>query len=249
MRLIEKLKVPSTLNLFFATILIVPLQIVLLIPISLETLSTIREEPSYLFQNNPMIIFIFLLLPIIYCIVISLFFQPKRLVSPINIQILTSVLFAQIVLNSIMDAELTLDIFINIFGNLIFIFIILIEIGLFQFLCVRLVIGLNYKDSVRKSYIINLSPKDVINILKDSNFHKSRKFKILKINKNTNNPLLILRFNDFKEHIIIAFGNYRNEKNKCVLAIAAFHKDLSWISKSEYATHYVIQYLTILKYV
>lgn len=236
MRLMEKLRKPSSRSLFFATIFIIPFQTVLLIPFSIESLSVLQDKPLNLFQNNPIILVGYMLLPIVYCIVVSLFFQPKRLVSPLHVQIGTFTLFSLIIINSFLKSSITLTTIENLFMALFLIAIIIITIGLAQFLIVRWVVGLNYNDSDRASFIINGSPKEITKIL-GKGFLRTRRFILKKEYENADNPITILSCEDTSRNVvIIAFGTPQDNKDKCILATVAFHKNLSWISKSQTAT-------------
>ncbi len=238
MRLIEKLKKGSTIELFFVTILIIPFQTALLFPFTIDFLSVLQEKPMTLFHNNPMLLIGFILLPIIYCIITSLLFQPKRLVSPLNIQIGTFVIFTFMFIYRYLDVPSTSLVlsFEDLFLNLTVIAIVIFEIGMVQFFIVWWVIGLNYDSSDRLSFIINSPPKEITKILgkkflKTNNFTQERKY------EKTNNPTLILKCRDtFRNSIIMAFGSLQGNEDKCILATVAYHKGTSWISKSEIAT-------------
>lgn len=93
---------------------------------------------------------------------------------------------------------------------------------------------MNYDTSDRRSFIINLPPKEVVKIL-GKEFKKSRNFIVKK--EGTDEPIWILKCHDnFRNFVIIAIGTYYKNKNQCILSTVAFRKDITWISKSETAT-------------
>lgn len=87
MSLIEKLRKQSVpTGLFFFTIVIVPLQVYFLLSLitegAISSLST--SKPQIFFPDNIVTALVYFILPIVYCIIVSLrFFHPKRLVSPL----------------------------------------------------------------------------------------------------------------------------------------------------------------------
>ena len=244
MRIIEILRKGSTLHLSFATIFIIPFQTYLLIPFSIESLNALQTHPLNLFQNNLILFIEFFSLPIIYCIIISLLFQPKRLVSPINIQIGSFALFSIFVINSYLDS--TQKNYENLFIVMSLIAIYIMTIGFIQFFIVRWVIGLNYNDSDRRAFTINGSPKEIVHIL-GKNFKFSRNFKAEK--KEGDNPIWIFTcFDNLRNTVIVAFGSFQNNKNKCVLAIVAYRKTMSWISKSQIATNMSVSIKNDIEY-
>jgi len=225
-----------TLTLFFATIIIIPIQTALLIPFSVQALSALRDEPLILFQNSLIILIGYILLPIIYCITISLLFKPKRIVSPMNIQIGTYVLFSIIFIYSYLEHSMTELEFEGVFFSLFIIFIFIMSIAFIQFFFVRWVIGLNLDETDRKSFLINAPSKDIIKIL-GNEFLFSRPFIKQKECQTTDKPIWILRHRDnLNNYAIIAFGSQKDDENKCILATVAFHMGMSWVAKSDKAS-------------
>jgi len=237
MSLIDILRKPSTIHLFFATIFLIPFQTALLYPFTIDSLSVLQDNPESLFHYNPVVIVVYLLLPIIYCIILSLLFVPKKIVNPLHIQVGAFALYSTFLINYYLNNYSNPETFQNIFGILVIIAMYIIMIGFFQFISVRWVVGLIYEGCDRKTFIINGSPKEIMKNL-GKEFLRTRNFKkpMTKLEK-TDNPITILRYEDAsRNNITFAFGSLQEVKNKCILSTVAFHKSISLISKSLTAT-------------
>lgn len=168
-------KAESSTGLFVATILLVPVQTTLFIPLALDaSLKIINSgEYSWVFSYNPFVFGLYVSIPIIYCGIVAHFFHPKRMVSPFNIQIIALVLFYAI---EQYHAYSTMPLNpLNILLSLIIFVIyasVAITIGLIQYIIVRLVIGLDFDSTNIKqvTYSINADFKTVKEQVINSDF-------------------------------------------------------------------------------
>ena len=232
---LEKLKKEyNTISMFFATILIIPFQTLLFIPVSMDSLSALENSEMSLFPESQFVMVIYVLLPIFYCIIVSLFFHPKRLISPINVQIGTVIVYSTIVIyHSSTLVDLTFTTYLNLFGSIFILASIAIMIGIFQFIIVRWVVGLNLDSVDRSSYIINGKLKDIMKAL-DGDFISVWGLSRRKENPKAKKPIWILKRKDiFNNHIIIAIGSHPENEEKCILATTSFHLSNLGISKTE----------------
>ncbi len=232
MRIVDVLRKPTTLHVIFAILFIIPFQTILFFPFTLETLDLLREPPTDIIQTEPILLVGYIILPIIYCIIVSLFLKPKTLVNPIHIQIGAYFISSVIIINGLLaNTEFTSELFINLFGVLVFISMYILMIALIQFFIVWWVIGLNYDGSTRQSFVINGSPNEIMKIL-GKDFLRIRNFNKPKPYGNPDNPIIFTKCNELKHFVIVAFGAYQNSNNKCVLSTVAFHRGVSWVSES-----------------
>src|SRR6266446_3866641 len=105
MRVVDRLRVESsTVRLFTVTFVGIGAELIALIP-TLSYAITIFSQgsPSVIQYLTPFytILGVYLLLPVVYCVIVSFAFYPKRIVSPVNIQIGTVVIGGFIVLDHI----------------------------------------------------------------------------------------------------------------------------------------------------
>ncbi len=233
MRLIEKISELSSLKILFAVLFLIPIQAILFFPFIIESLDIFLYPLTDLVQIDQILLVGYLVLPIIYCIFISLLLNPKRLVNPMYIQIGAFLQFSFFYINNYLEKQpFTTNSLLNLFGGISLVGMYTILISLLQFVIVRWVVALNYKNCDRKSFIINKPPTEVRKLL-GKNFLATKHFKPMVLYEKTNNPIIMLKSVDSVGNtIIIAFGSQYNVKNKCILATVAFHKGFSWISNS-----------------
>jgi hypothetical protein len=148
MSFLQKFRKPeSTVTLFFWTVLWVPFQAVLLNPLSLDALLRLVNEqklfPSDLFSFNPQVFISYLFFPIIYCTIASMIFKPKRLVSPLNVQIGAFVLTGTEFFLSTRNSPLTSFTIMASMVVLTIVAAIAIPVGYIQRFIVRVLIGLD----------------------------------------------------------------------------------------------------------
>ncbi len=232
----------STLALFFATILIIPFQVLLFgfVLIGSYDMQTGMLDLSISLSNNIPYFAIYVVLTILYCIILSLVFHPKRIVSPINIQIGTaSVLSSFLIYSQIANMRITSMVqALGILGSLaltiIFLTFFLITIGIFQFLVVKLVVALNFESVDRVSFLIDGKPEKILGVLGDE-FVDVWEFSRRKDNpKAKKNPIWVLKCRDpYGNSVILTLGSYLGDNKKCVLATVSYHKSLYSISRSK----------------
>jgi len=238
---LEKIqKHQPTISLFFATVLLIPFQLLLLFSSeAVLVLSFIDITPLILF------LFGYFVMTIVYCSIASLVFHPKRIVSPVNIQVGTAVTFSIIqtyiqysAVQAIkpMSAYETLTFIGNQAGNFLLVTLILIVIGITQLSIVKWVIGLNFDGIDRASFSINGKVKDIIKIL-DTEFLTVHGFNRRKDNPRAKNPIWVLKRWDVNGNfVILTIGTHMEDEDKTILASTAFRRSDYGISKNNIAS-------------
>jgi hypothetical protein len=117
----------------------------------------------YSFNYSPYVYAGFLLMPLFYCTILSLATKPKRLVSPLNIQLITvlagtmTLTFAFI--GRVLAGQPTLitdPTFAEYFVlEAVVIFFLLGVLGIAQTVAVRWIVGLNFVDAERTTFLVN----------------------------------------------------------------------------------------------
>jgi hypothetical protein len=220
-------KEQSTVNLFFATVLLIPFQ--LLVLFSMEN-AYLTSDTMLLWQ-----LLGYFVMTIIYCIVTSLLFHPKRIISPINIQVGTATTFSIFKIYNTVQTTQFMSTIGNLAGSLLFLTIFLIIIGWVQLPIVKWVIGLNFDSIDRTSFQIDGNLRDIMRILGDE-FCNVWKFSRRRDNPKAKKPIWVMkRFSLNRDFVVLAIGQ-SNNKNKCILATVAFHADQYGISKTKNAS-------------
>lgn len=225
MSIIEKIKnAQTTLGLLFATVIIIPYQLLLLFWVVLVLGNYQTLTVGIGLSLIPSLIGYFAV-PIILCTVFSIVFQPKRIVSPINVQIGTSVGISMILLYNWGTAQFTgasqaqneLGI---LAAGLIILSVVLVVVGLFQFIIVRSLVGINLVSTDRKSYSIDGNVEAIDKVI--------RKFLDLRgytRELGIEGEIMYERNQiPFSEKVILALGPDPRNKNHSILATVAFHK-------------------------
>lgn len=243
MTILERIKESqSTIYLFFATILIIPFQVLLLGIAFVGSYNAIVS--GFLITSESYYYLVaYFVLTIIYSIFASLLFQPKRIVSPINIQIGTIVIVSLFIVYQQLTAMffVTTEQEIAFIGALalivFFISAFLIMAGFVQFLVVRWVIGLNFDNVERTSYIANLAPKQILEALGDG-FLDVWDFNRRKDNPRAKNPIWVLKCHDlYGNSIVLTIGTQTGKANESILATVAYRRSAYEISTSESASN------------
>jgi hypothetical protein len=242
MSLIKKLRKESApVRLFFATLPIIPIQAWLLISTITEaSISRLQDTPQFFFPDTLTTGFAYFVLPIIYCIIVSLLFHPKRIVSPLWVQIGTQVIFSAIVITNVMPtADFTVpETYGNLVGSLLLTALLAIMIGFIQEIIVKKVVALNFEDCDRVSFTVDMNPKDFLKTVGDDLRD------VWEFNRKKDNPkakpeniIWVLRTNDsYSNYVIITVGSVRGNENKSIIATVAYHASAYGISKSENAS-------------
>jgi hypothetical protein len=214
----------TVLSLFFVTIFVVPFQFLLLFGLIVTSENPQTYTPNILLINLPYLI-AYIILTIVYSIVTSFLFRPKRIVSPINIQIATGIVLGIVAFLEIRSASspLTMETTLSLFGRVAFnIFLlttVLTSLGFAQLFLVRFLAGLNFMGIDRKSYLIDADVETVDKLLKS--FLPSRNYKR---GTRLENQIMYKKPRLASEQVILLIGLNPQNKNNTILATAAFHK-------------------------
>jgi hypothetical protein len=242
--LLERIrKSQTTISMFFATILIIPFQVLILgyaviQSIDIETAKIVFPQSVYLYLIG------YSVLTVIYCIVVSLLFNPKRLVSPINVQIGSAITISILIIayelrfiESYSAAQAFAQFFAIAFivGMSVF---FLVALGYFQYFVVRWVVALNFDSVDRLSFSINAKTEEVMSALGDEfvdvwEFSRKRDNPKIKTKKSI---IWILRCRDtYGNRVILTVGSDSSDDNKSILGTVAFHTTLYSIETSKSA--------------
>jgi len=243
MSIVEKLRKESApARLFFATLPIIPLQTwMLLSTITEAAISSLENAPQYFFPDTLTTGFAYFLLPIIYCIIVSLLFHPKRIVSPLWVQIGTQVIFSTIVITNAMTSASFREpqTYQNLVASLLGVALIAIMVGVVQEIIVKRVIALNFEDIDRASFTVDMNPKDFLKVVGDI-LRDVWEFNRRKDNPKakTENVIWVLKTHDrYGNYVILVVGSILGNKNKSTVATVAYHTSTYGISKSKNASN------------
>ena len=219
MKILEKLeKESSTIGLVILTFLLISIQIIFFIPNLIQPIVFEENNAKIFLPTTPILIIIYFILPIIYCTIISILFKPKRILSPIYVQIgtiaflLFLIIFKVTISTNIQYPENLLSILIStIFLNMFF----AVYIGFFQLLVIKWVVGLNFDSVDQKTYKI-----EGVSLDKLIEFLEKKFFNIWSFNKNKKDKIYIFtrKDNRRKTSIIISIGSQDDDKNKLIFA-------------------------------
>ncbi len=171
--------------------------------------------------DSPTFVGLYFVIPIIFCIATSLSFYPKRMVSPLNIQILTFgmiVIFSMLITYSV-NPLITIHLK-DLFAVMMYFFAIIISFGFGQLFLVKLVIGMNgTKDDInQKTYRISLSFEKVESIILDKEFKETWYFKTKR-----DHDKIIMKSKFFTtENILIGLQKDPENKNYCIFSTASY---------------------------
>lgn len=190
-------------------------------------------------SNNILYFAGYVILTIVYCIILSLAFHPKRIVSPINVQVGTAtVLSAFLIYSQTANMRITstiqaLELFESLALATIILTFFLVAVGVFQFLVVKWVVALNFDSVDRMSFLVDGKTEEIMKILGDE-FVDVWEFSRRKDNPRAKKPIWVLKCRDpYGNSIILTLGSYSGDEKKCVLATVAYHKGLYSISESK----------------
>lgn len=232
----------TTLSLIIATVFVVPAEVILFyagILMSLN-LSTVNGQTTPTFLLRPYgawYLIGFAILPILYCIVASLYFSPKRIVSPLNTQI-----FAWLTL-SIVEFLHDYNAFYSYYSyvpppvaqinTMIFqwasatttLFFIFVFAGLGQLLMVRLVVGPNLIGVWRKTYAIDVKCEVVDSVLcKLENYRRHEE----------DDGLIVYKMPiGFVDRVLMVLGPDPRNKDHSILATVAYHSGVYSYEQSD----------------
>jgi hypothetical protein len=234
-------KSQSTLSIFFATILVIPFQVLILGYALIQSLDVVTAQVS--FGVDVYAYFAgYIALTVIYCIILSLSFNPKRIVSPINVQIGSSVvlsilLIAYEIRNSVANTLAEALNLLTALGIVIsFLVFFLVALGFFQFFFVRWVVALNFESVDRLSYSINAKTEEVMSIM-DDEFIDVWGFSRRKDNpKVKKNPIWILKCRDpYGNRVVLSVGSNSANDATSLLGTVAYQTTLYTVQSSKSA--------------
>jgi hypothetical protein len=235
MSVLERIKEAQfTINLFFETIAIIPFQVALLYSALIISTSPKTSTITFIPNSLPYLASYFVL-TIFYCVVVSVLFKPKRVVSPINVQIGTWTALALFEIASALKTSYAtnvqeVDAIIAImagFGILLFLMFLL---GLFQLVVVTSLVGQNLRDMDRVSYSINSYYKTFDNFL---SFLTKKDFAR---QEDIENKIVYKTPTGFLDQVVLVLGQDPKDEHKSILATVAYHRGLYEAGKSDNST-------------
>jgi len=176
----------------------------------------------------------YLLWPVLYCSVASLVPKPKRIVSPVYIQIGTVSLSLLIIANYAINSQMiTTPVFTeNLFGFLFAWMLVLAFVGFLQLVVVRWVVGLNSEDlDNRTTYSIN-AEFEIARKAFNEDFLDAHPFRRVRRVKNI---LMMKLRKPTGDTVILALGRNPNNSRESLLATVPFKQSLYSISNSKKA--------------
>lgn len=176
----------------------------------------------------------YLLWPVLYCSVVSLIPKPKRIVSPLYIQIGTVSLSLLIIANYAINSQMiTTPVFTENLLAFLFVWMLVLGFaGFFQLVVVRWVVGLNSEDlDNRMTYLIN-GELEIVRKAFNKDFLDVYPFKRVRGVKN-----IIMRklHEPTGDTVILALGENPNNPKESLLATVPFKQSLYSISNSKKA--------------
>jgi len=251
MSFLKKLRKPeSTVGLFFWTILWVPFQALLLNPVSLAAMfklvnaQTLPAFPHLFSFVYPQVFIGYVFVPIIYCVIVSMIFKPKRLVSPLNIQIGAFVIVGSWYLFVTGSTPFTLISILVELETLGIVAIIALPIGYIQRLIVRVVIGLDYdEENIQQiTYICNTDFETLTQKVLSNTFLNMLQFSVIRedaeegIYKRTEKT----SFTTSTNIILAILPDNSENKRQCLLSFVSYRKtfdDLTMRKDNEKLIH------------
>jgi len=253
MNLSQRLRIESTtVRLGLLTLVGMVIELVLALPV-MSYAVTLLTVPTQVVASNVALITITLgaypfilgytLFPIVYCTLVSFLAIPRRLISPLNIQIGTFVFGTIIVLDKalfstpyfgtlpsvqITNLATVLTVYLVVAG------VFTVTLGFVQTIAVRFLIGLNLEDLDPVSYRINAS-LSFLNTQMDKNFRDS-----FNLSKQTDDDgIVIMKGNNDALSIVLCIKEFRDEiseKVDCILATVAYESRFTVVTKTEAAS-------------
>ena len=229
-----------SIGLLVATLVLVAIETLFFLPTIANSRFAFTSPNQWilLIPNNLFYFILYIVIPIIYCSVASLLFQPKKMIHPLHVQF---IVFAVVVLMVINNVSITLGAFPNSTNSAMLLLglsigfsaLFFIAMALMQWFSVRWLIRMNYEDSDRVSYIVDMPTKEILHklghsFLDDWSFSRERD-----IGENW----ILKREEENYRHLLIELGPHPLEENKSVIATVAFECTNNWIMKSPSASN------------
>ncbi len=234
----------SAVSLLFWTAFLVAIQTILSIsaivsPTIAQISGSTSSTPQYaiiLFPTDPLIMAVYIGLPIILCTVFSMYlFHPKRIVSPLNVSIGTITVVTISITNKMANLvpSFTSTQLLQIMGTgVVFCGMLLITLALVQTAVVRWLVGGNLGKLDRRSYSINKDYETIArtvggDFLRFWNFRLKHKTKECLVYKT--------RYPDGRT-VVLAIGSNQKYKRKTILATVAFRTSFYGLESSDRAS-------------
>lgn len=241
MSFLKKLRnTESPVALFFWTILWTPFQAALLNPVELTAMNKLINEQTFPSFPNlfsfvyPQVFFGFLFAPIIYCTILSMLFKPKRLVSPLNVEIGAFVIIGIWFFFLTGSDPFTL---ITVLGTLLtlgFVAVIALPIGYIQRLIVRVLIGLDYdEENIQQiTYSCN-ADFETLKTVFSSTFLKAWQFKIVRNEEQLAVIKAVLKPSlASSKNVVFALTPDSRDSNQSVLSVVVYRQTLNYVTGS-----------------
>lgn len=168
-----------------------------------------------------------------YCIVASLTFKPKRIVSPFLIQAITALIITIFVVGAAVFSGAESSTFLqNLVGFFFITWLFIPMAGAIQLRIVIFLIGWNLKDLNVKSFTINSEYQIIRQILESSTFQETFQLHRTK----SANHVMLVSDKSSKDKQVIALTKGFNESEESVLDIVSYQIQNNTLRKTAYAT-------------
>jgi hypothetical protein len=224
--------------LFVATAFLIAIETIFFIP-AISYAGIAFQDPSQselLLPKDLGSLVLWMIIPMIYCSFVSIVLRPKRLVNPIHVQVgVISIVILMAINNLAMANGLprTTQSLGSLSLSVAFSSLFVVIIGALQWLVVSWVIRVNYEDSDRVSFVVNMRTREILHKL-DSLFLDAWNFsrhcdigEIWRLDRSDENSRCL----------VIEVGPHPKEDNKSILAMVAYEFQRDWIVRSDVASN------------
>jgi hypothetical protein len=235
MSILAKVKREKTIiGLVFVTLVIVTSLTFFFMPLINESIFTIQEQLFLVIPSTFLSLGLYLVLPIIFCSIASLLLHPKRVLSPIYVQIaLVSVIMIMVVYRVSSSGLIVTDqSFLNLVLSYVFSLFFWGTIGWLQLKMVGWIVMSSVESMDQVTYSIDESLDSVLKCLKDD-FFKVWRFREESDKKNVK---IFKRSDDQDRFVVIAIGSESEKSAKTIIATVAFQVDSYVMRKTKRAS-------------
>ncbi len=228
-----------SIGLIVATTFLIAIETIFFIP-AISYAGIAFQDPSQselLVPSDLGSLVLWIIIPMVYCSFVSILLHPKRLVNPIHVQVGVISIVTLMAINNLATASgfvprttqslglLSLSVAVSS--------LFVVVIGALQWLVVSWVIRVNYEDSDRVSFVVNMQTKEILHKLGTSFLDAwdfSRQCDIGEIWR--------LDRNDGKYRcLVLEVGPYPENDKKSILATIAYDSRHDWIVRSDVASN------------
>jgi hypothetical protein len=227
-----------SIGLFVATSFLIAIETIFFIP-AISSVGLAFQDPSQsklLLPQDLGSLALWMIIPIIYCSIVSIMLRPKRLVNPVHVQVMViSIAILMVIHNLAMTNGLlpqTTQSLGLLFLVVAFSSLFVCIIGVLQWQVVGWVIRVNYEDSDRVSFVVNMQTKEILHKL-GSSFIDTWDFsrhcdigEIWRLDRNDGNDRCL----------VLEIGSHPKDDKKSILATVAYELQHNWIVKSDVAS-------------